>query len=96
MDMQVEHLLQRQFGEIRFRVDEQIGSSLHGAFAKVKPLGIFNRIGPAKIVMPSVSPDIPEYSSAVPFPSFPCAPNVIDQFVIVESEVRRDVAVPPC
>ena len=54
-----------------------------------------NWIGPAKIVVPRVSTDIPKNGTAMAFPCFSGAPNVIDEFVIVKCEIRRDVPVPP-
>ena len=88
-------MLERQFGEIRIGVNEEFGASLHGAFSEMNPLWFGNWIGPAKIVVPRVSTDIPKNGTAMAFPCFSGAPNVIDEFVIVKCEIRRDVPVPP-
>ena len=57
---------------------------------------MFHRIGPTQIVKPSLGADIAEDGLAVLFARFSGAPDVVDQFMIVEGEVAWDIAVPFC
>ena len=57
-------------------------------------LRVLHRIRPAEIVVPGVSPDIAEHGASMSFPCLRSAPNIVDQFVIIEREEARNIPMP--
>ena len=94
MNMQIQHLIQRQLGEVRIGIVQNVAASLHGRFAKVDRMFVFHRVGPTQIVVPSIGPDVSKYGASVTLAGLARSPDIIHQFMVIECEITGDVAMP--
>ncbi len=94
MDVQVQHFGKRQLGEVGGLIDQQIAAGFQSSFAEMNRMIVLHRIGPAEVIVPGISADVAKDRPAVAFAGFGRAPDVVDEFMIVERKIARHVAVP--
>src|SRR6056300_1366024 len=92
--MQIEHLVQWKLGEIRFLIDQQLASFFHFCPGKVDGMIKSRRICPAEIIIKRMGSDVAKYRPSVTPARRGRAPDIIDQFMVIEGEETGNIPVP--
>jgi hypothetical protein len=91
---QCKGLLEIEFQEVGFPVSQDVGPGFERCSAEQRVLlGRFG-VSPAEVVVPAPHSDVPKRRAATSEPNCAGAVHVAEDFVIVEGEERRHVAMP--
>ena len=94
MNMEVQHLVEGKLGKVGGEIREQITVFFHLASPEVNGVVESDRIGPAEVIIKSLGAHIPKDGPAVAATSGGSTPDVIDQFMVVKSEITWDIPMP--
>ena len=87
-------ILEFEGGKVGRRIEEHIAARGKDGPAEAGGGRMDRLVGPRQIVMPGLYPRITEYRSAVDVADLPRPEDVVQDLVVVESEVARHVPVP--
>ena len=94
VDVEVEHFIQWQLGEISLGIGQHIAVLFHRGLAVMHRMIMGEGIGPAEVIHPGLGADVAKHRPAVPATRRARTPDVVHQFVIIEGEHRRHLAMP--
>ena len=94
MNMEVQHLVEGKLGKVGGEIRQQITIFFHLASPEMNGVVESNRIGPAEVIIKSLGAHIPEDSPAVAATGGGSAPDVIDQFMVIKSEITWNIPMP--
>ena len=92
--VEVAHLIEREFGEVGIAIHEEVAALFHFAATEVDFVRMLDGIGPAEVVVEATRSYVTEDGAAMAFAGFGGAPEVVDELVVVESEIAGNVTMP--